>query len=125
MLTRKEPNSIFRFHVHSPETNHVTGMICGLSEGESRYIYHHLRSGCILNAQVEWQSGSRCLYGLYYGSHRLGRMNTEMSNRLTGIIGQGIPCRITIGAVIREKYLPPSAIEIDLEWGEAERAKAA
>jgi hypothetical protein len=48
-----------------------------------------------------------------------------MSNKLTDIISQGIPYRITIGGIIREKYLPPAAMEIDLEWGQAESAKAA
>ena len=125
MHTQKEPNPIFRFNNHIPNTNQMTGTICGISEGESKYIYHHLRSGCILNIETEWSSGERSLYALYYGSHRLGRLSTEMSNRVSFLLENDQAFRLTIGAIFREKYLPPAAIEVDLEWGKEDQVQAA
>lgn len=125
MYTQKEPNHIFRFNNAIPNNNQINGIICGISEGESKYIYHHLRSGCILNIETEWSSGERSLYALYYGSHRLGRLSTEMSNQVSSLLKNGSAFRLTIGAIFREKYLPPAAIEVDLEWGKNELEKAA
>jgi hypothetical protein len=117
MHTQNELNSIYRIHTPLPHLNTESGLICGLTEGEAKYIYHHLRTGCILTVKPEWKSKGRCLYAVYYGTHRLGRLNTAMSGNIQKLESSGKVCRLTIGAIIREKYLPPSAIEVELQWG--------
>jgi hypothetical protein len=48
-----------------------------------------------------------------------------MSNQVSFLLKNGSAFRLTIGAIFREKYLPPAAIEVDLEWGKNELEKAA
>lgn len=105
---------IFRMRPEISSSRSLTGQLSGLLDGESRYIYHHLRSGCILSVtQLQNQ-----LFEVYFGSHRLGRLNPIMAGRLTELKLAGFQYRLTIGSIIREKYLPPSAIELELEWVE-------
>jgi hypothetical protein len=48
-----------------------------------------------------------------------------MSNLVSFLLENRLAFRLTIGAIFREKYLPPAQIEVDLEWGEAKFEKAA
>lgn len=48
-----------------------------------------------------------------------------MSNRVSFLLENNQAFRVTIGAIFREKYLPPAAIEVDLEWGKEGHVQAA
>jgi hypothetical protein len=104
------------FRVGDPTNGHrsISAQLSGLLDGETRYIYHHLRSGSILSVKTLQPQ----LFEVFFGSHRLGRLNPLMSKQLSDLVKVGCQYRLTIGSIIREKYLPPSAIELELEWVE-------
>lgn len=110
----RNPFTIFRIDSATEGAQVLTGQLAGLMDGESRYIYHHLRSGSILTLN---EIGPM-LAEVRFGSHRLGRLNPVMARKLQELNQSGLKYRLTIGAIIREKYLPPSAIELELEWVE-------
>ena len=103
------------------EAKVMAGQLSGLMDGESKYIYHHLRSGSILSIK---ELRPR-LFEVHFGMHRLGRLNPIMANKITELQRSSYPYRLTIGSIIREKYLPPSAIELELEWVEKKIEEAA
>lgn len=87
-----------------------------MDKGEVPYVYHHLRKGCIL--QIRSLSGAEnrhLMFSVHYGTYFLGILSSTLSKRVQQLEKQGKVYRLTISNILREKYLPPTAIEIELE----------
>ncbi len=88
----------------------------GMDKSEVPYIYHHLRKGCILQLHSICGSDSRhLLYTVNYGSYFLGLLSSSLARRVQQLELEGKIYRLTISAIIKEKYMPPTAIEVELE----------
>jgi hypothetical protein len=87
-----------------------------MDKSEVPYIYHHLRKGCILQLHSISGSDSRHLmYTVNYGSYFLGVLSSSLTKRIQQLELEGKIYRLTISNIIKEKYLPPTAIEVELE----------
>lgn len=87
-----------------------------MDKSEVPYVYHHLRKGCIL--QLHSVSGSdarHLLYAVKYGSYFLGVLSSSTAKRIQRLEASGKVYRLTISKIVKEKYLPPTAIEVELE----------
>lgn len=88
----------------------------GMDKGEVPYVYHHLKKGCIL--QIHSLSGAddrHLMFSVHYGSYFLGILSSTLSKRIEQLERDGKVYRLTISNILREKYLPPTAIELELE----------
>lgn len=97
-----------------------------MDKGEVAYVYHHLRKGCIL--QVHSISGAddrHLMFSVHYGSYFLGILPSTLAKRVQQLDRDGKVYRLTISNIIREKYLPPTAIELELEYGADRLAEVA
>lgn len=87
-----------------------------MDKSEVPYVYHHLRKGCILQLHSVSGSDSRHLmYTVKYGSYFLGVLSSSLARRVRQLESEGKVYRLTISNIIKEKYLPPTAIEVELE----------
>lgn len=87
-----------------------------MDKSEVPYMYHHLRKGCILQLHSICGADSRhLLYTVNYGSYFLGVLNSSLAKRVQQLESEGKIYRLTISRIIKEKYLPPTAIEVELE----------
>lgn len=94
----------------------LSGFLGGIDSSDVPHVYHHLRKGCILKLNVISGIGSRHLmFGVSYGSYRLGILNSAMSRRIQHLQSRGKIYRLTIHNIVKEKYLPPTAIVVELE----------
>lgn len=87
-----------------------------MDKSEVPYVYHHLRKGCIL--QLHSISGSdarHLLYTVKYGSYFLGVLSSSLARRVKQLESEGKVYRLTISNIVKEKYMPPTAIEVELE----------
>lgn len=98
--------------------NTITGQLGCIDRSDLPYIYHHLRKGCILS--VHRMSGDdrplRLLKVSYSGLH-LGNLNYAMAERVRQLEQEGRPYRLTVDSLDREKYMPPTAVNVVLDWG--------
>ncbi|MBI1288822.1 MAG: hypothetical protein GC178_14740 [Flavobacteriales bacterium] len=87
-----------------------------MDKSEVPYVYHHLRKGCILQLHSVSGSDSRHLmYTVKYGSYFLGVLSSSLARRVQQLELEGKVYRLTISNIVKEKYLPPTAIEVELE----------
>ncbi|MCF8278065.1 MAG: hypothetical protein K9J17_15130 [Flavobacteriales bacterium] len=87
-----------------------------MDKGEVPYVYHHLRKGCILQLQTITGADARHLmFSVNYGAYFLGILSSSLAKRVQQLEAEGKIYRLTISHIVREKYLPPTAIEIELE----------
>ncbi len=94
----------------------LTGYLGGIDRSDVPYIYHHLRKGCILKLSVISGIASRQLmFEVTYGSHRLGILSSTMARKIQHLQSRGKIYRLTIAEVVKEKYMPPTAIMVELE----------
>lgn len=94
----------------------LTGFLGGIDSSDVPFVYHHLRKGCILKLNVISGIGNQHLmFGVNYGSYRLGILSSTMSRKIQALQSQGKIYRLTINNIVREKYLPPTAIMVQLE----------
>jgi len=92
-------------------------LVGATDRSELNNIYHHLRGGCILGiGAVHSPDGRFMFHAVNYGPYRLGIMDSAISQRILELDGANVPYRITISRIDREKYMPPRAIEVELEW---------
>jgi hypothetical protein len=88
----------------------------GMDKSDVPFVYHHLRKGCILNLHaINGEDNRRLMFGVNYGSYRLGILSSSMARRIQELEMNGKIYRITISKIIKEKYLPPTAILVELE----------
>lgn len=94
----------------------LTGFLGGMDKSDVPFVYHHLRKGCILKLHaINGADNRRLMFGVNYGSYRLGILSSSMAKRIQELELSGKIYRITISKIIKEKYLPPTAIMIELE----------
>ena len=94
----------------------LTGFLGGIDKSDVPFVYHHLRKGCILNLHaINGANNRRIMFGVNYGSYRLGILSSSMARRIQELEANGKIYRLTISKIIKEKYLPPTAILIELE----------
>ena len=94
----------------------LTGFLGGIDGSDVPYVYHHLRKGCILKLNVISGIGNQHLmFGVNYGSYRLGILSSTMARKIQHLQSQGKIYRLTINKIVKEKYLPPTAILVELE----------
>jgi hypothetical protein len=94
----------------------LTGFLGGMDNSDVPFVYHHLRKGCILNLHaINGEDNRRLMFGVNYGSYRLGILSSSMAKRIQELEMNGKIYRITISKIIKEKYLPPTAILVELE----------
>ncbi len=111
----------FRSAISLAQPNTIEGRLGSLDRGELPYIYHHLRKGCILQVQRLFGTDQRhLLFNVSYGGFHLGVLSRNLADRILQLESESKPFRLTIACIEREKYLPPTAVQVALEWGSAE-----
>lgn len=99
------------------ETTNQQGWLGGIDKSDVPHVYHHLRKGCILQLHpITGQNQEHLMYAVNYGSYRLGILSSRMARQIQKLERQGITYRLTISGMAKEKYLPPTGIELELEW---------
>ncbi|MBL4586018.1 MAG: hypothetical protein JKX84_03025 [Flavobacteriales bacterium] len=106
-----------------PQTTQLSGWLGGMDKSEVPFVYHHLRKGCILQltsintGSIPGNPTRHLMFSVNYGSYRLGILSSTMARKIQELKAAGNVYRLTISAIEKEKYLPPTAIELQLEWG--------
>jgi hypothetical protein len=101
-----------------PRPDALLGPLGSVERSELPYIYHHLRKGCILDVQpVMAANGTVLFFHVRYQGFRLGVLCRPLADRLSVLLAEGRPYRLTVSHLDREKYLPPTAVHVELEWG--------
>ncbi len=104
----------------------INGWLGGMDKSDVPYVYHHLRKGCILQLQpINGLHSQHLMYCVNYGSYKLGILNSTMARRIQELNEAGLVFRLTISGIVKEKYLPPTAIELELEWSNTNLGKVA
>lgn len=99
------------------KSNTLSGHLGSIDRGELPIIYHHLRKGCILQLQAVYSNNQRLLFfNVSYGGFHLGVLNRLVADRIVALESEGLAYRLTIASIVREKYLPPTAVQVELEW---------
>jgi hypothetical protein len=99
------------------QPNTMTAFLGGIDRGELPYIYHHLRKGCILQVGPLRSSDQRhLLFNVSYGGFHLGILSRMLADRILQLESEGRAYRLTIASIVREKYMPPTAVHVELEW---------
>lgn len=93
----------------------MSGYLGGIDKSDVPYMYHHLRKGCVLNLHSINSNNRHLLFGVNYGVFRLGTLNSTMSRKIQELQLAGKVYRLTIAEVVKEKYMPPTAIVVELE----------
>lgn len=93
----------------------TTGYLGGIDKSDVPFVYHHLRKGCILNLNSITTCQKHLMFAVNYGTYRIGTLNSSMSQRILDLQSAGKPYRLTITEVVKEKYMPPTAIIVELE----------
>lgn len=90
-----------------------------MERGELPYI-HHLRKGCILDVSpVMAANGSVLFYHVHYQGFRQGVLCRQLADHFSALTSEGRPHQVTVSHLEREKYLPPTAVHVELGWGES------
>jgi hypothetical protein len=111
----------FRSAISLAQPNTIEGRLGSLDRGELPYIYHHLRKGCILQVQRLFGTDQRhLLFNVSYGGFHLGVLSRNLADCILQMEAENKPFRLTIACIEREKYLPPTAVYVALEWGSGE-----
>lgn len=114
--------TIFQFPQIRPaiaiaQPNALMGHLGGIDRSDLPYIYHHLRKGCILQLEPLLGIGQRhLLYKVNYGGFHLGILGRTLADRIVQLENESRPYRLTIANIVRDKYMPPTALQVELEW---------
>jgi hypothetical protein len=108
------PN-IIRDRVQTATSTSVSGYLGGIDKSDIPYMYHHLKKGCILNLHSINCNDRHLLFGVNYGAFRLGTLNSSMTRKIQSLQLAGKIYRLTISEIVKEKYMPPTAIIVELE----------
>ena len=117
MLFNQESNSLNALErIQYANITSLTGFLGGMDNSDVPFVYHHLRKGCILKLHaINGANNRRLMFGVNYGSYRLGILSSSMAKRIQELELSGKIYRLTISKIIKEKYLPPTAIMVELE----------
>lgn len=93
------------------------GYLGGTDQSDMPFVYHHLKRGCILKlSSITGVNNRHLMFSVNYGSYRLGVLNSTLSKRVQELQSSGKTYRITMSEVVKEKYMPPTAILVELEY---------
>lgn len=116
MLFNQKPTFNALERVQYANITSLTGFLGGIDKSDVPFVYHHLRKGCILKLHaINGSNNRQLMFGVNYGSYRLGILSSSMARRIQELELSGKIYRITIAKIIKEKYLPPTAILVELE----------
>lgn len=93
----------------------INGYLGGIDKSDIPYMYHHLKKGCILNLHSVSNQDRHLMFGVNYGAFRLGTLNSAMARKIQELQLAGKIYRLTIAEIVKEKYMPPTAIIVELE----------
>lgn len=111
-LTSPRAHTPMRLH-----SNSLYALIGGTDRSDLDHVYHHLRGGCILSTEAVHSTDGRFMFHrVVYGPYHIGLLDSRLSQRLLELEANATPYRLTISRIDREKYMPPRAIEVELEW---------
>ena len=114
-----DPKSDFDNSLERVQFGNITslaGFLGGIEKSDVPFVYHHLKKGCILKLHAITGSDNRNLmFGVNYGSYRIGILSSSMARKIQSLELSGKIYRLTIANIVREKYLPPTAIMVELE----------
>lgn len=96
-------------------TTAIRGFLGGIDQSDVPFVYHHLRKGCILHLSSIVSGTRHLMFAVNYGSYRIGTLNSSMARKIQELQMSGKIYRLTIAEVVKEKYMPPTAIVVDLE----------
>ena len=98
-------------------TTTLSGYLGGMDHSDVPFVYHHLRKGCILSlSSITSCTGKHLLFGVNYGAYRIGTLSSTMARKIQELQIRGMVYRITISQVVKEKYLPPTAIIVEIQY---------
>lgn len=110
--------AFFRPSLILARPNTLLGNLGGIDRSDLPYIYHHLRNGCILTVQpVQGAEQQHLLFNVSYAGLHLGILGRTLADRILQLESEGRPYRLTIASLVREKYMPPTAVQVLLDWG--------
>ena len=117
MLSNQKTTSVNSLErVQYANITSLTGFLGGMDNSDVPYVYHHLRKGCILKLHaINGEANRHLMFGVNYGSYRLGILSSSMARRIQELELSGKIYRLTISKIVKEKYLPPTAIMVELE----------
>jgi len=111
-------SSFLRPSIAIARPNSMVGNLGGVERSDLPYIYHHLRSGCILSLRpICGSEGRHLFFNVSYGGFHLGILGRQLADRVRELEAEGRVYRLTVESLTREKYLPPTAVTVVLEWG--------
>ena len=91
------------------------GFLGGIDKSDVPFVYHHLRKGCVLNLSSILNGECHLMFAVNYGAYRIGTLSSSMSRKVQELHASGKVYRLTIAEVVKEKYMPPTAIVVELE----------
>ena len=91
------------------------GFLGGIDKSDVPFVYHHLRKGCVLNLSSILNGERHLMFAVNYGAYRIGTLSSSMSRKVQELHASGKVYRLTIAEVVKEKYMPPTAIVVELE----------
>lgn len=95
----------------------MVGHLGNTDRSELPYIYHHLSKGCILDVRSgQGAERQHLLFNVSYGGLHLGVLGRTLADRILQLEAEGRTYRLTIASIAREKYLPPTAVQVELAW---------
>ena len=106
-------------------TTAIRGFLGGIDQSDVPFVYHHLRKGCILHLSSIVSGNRHLMFAVNYGSYRVGTLNSSMARKIQELQLHGKVFRLTIAQVVKEKYMPPTAIVVDLECDNSYLAEVA
>lgn len=114
LISLHAPRNITPMRLHS---NSLYALIGNTDRSDLDHVYHHLRGGCVLGTEAVFSPDGRFMFHrVVYGPYHLGLLDSRLSERLIELVAGNTPYRLTISRIDREKYMPPRAIEVELEW---------
>jgi len=117
MLFNQKPLSLNAVErVQYANITSLTGFLGGIDTSDVPFVYHHLRKGCILKLHaISGANNRHLMFGVNYGSYRIGILSSSMARKIQALETSRKIYRLTISQVVKEKYLPPTAIMVELE----------
>ena len=108
-------NSFFQERVQQANVTSLRGFLGGIDKSDVPFVYHHLRKGCVLNLSSIINGERHLMFAVNYGAYRIGTLSSSMARKIQELHATGKIYRLTIAEVVKEKYLPPTGIVVELE----------
>lgn len=87
----------------------------GIDKSDVPFVYHHLRKGCVLNLSSIVNGKRHLMFAVNYGAYRIGTLSSSIARKIRELHSTGKIYRLTIAEVVKEKYMPPTGIIVELE----------